>query len=234
MKNNILILLSLFLLTLSCQTVSIRYFSDSPQGIDIILEKPYSSVDIDLIKAYELRKSTKLFSEKEISLKELSTILWSANGVNRKDGKRTAPSPFGKELINLYVFSNIGIYLYDVEQNKLILRSTENAKKDIGAESGARGTETASLVLLLTGDLSKLPDFLSRDVKINTAHATAGTIGQNIYLIANALDLGTRFIGSLSGKGIRSCLELSEDEIPLYIMPLGHKKYIFHETESTS
>jgi nitroreductase len=224
MKRNILILLLLALLTESCQTVPLRYFSYLPQGIDIILERPFSRVNIDLITAYRLRKSTKYFSEKEISIKDLSTILWAANGINRKYGKRTAPSPFGEELINLYLFSNIGIYLYDAKQNKLQLRSTKNAKKDIGAESGARGIETASLVLLLTGDLAKLPDFLKRDVKINTAHATAGTIGQNVYLIANALDLGTRFVGSLNEKGIRSCLGLSEDEIPLYIMPLGHKK----------
>ena len=224
MKCKIVILLFFILLTVACKAVSIRYFSDSPQGVDITLEQPFSSIDVDLMKAYNLRKSTKYFSEKEISLKELSTILWSANGVNREDGKRTAPSPFGKELINVYIFSNIGIYLYDVEQEKLLVLSNKNAKKDIGAESGARGTQTASLVLLLTGDLSKLPDFLSKEVKINTAHATAGTIGQNIYLIANALDLGTRFVGSLNVKGIRGCLELSKDEIPLYIMPLGHKK----------
>ena len=224
MKSNIFILLSFILLTVSCHTVPTIYFSDLPQGVDIILEKPVSNVNIDLMKAYGLRKSTKKFSEKEISIKELSTILWSANGINREDGKRTAPSPFGEELINLYVFSNSGIYLYDAKQNKLLLRSTKNAKIDIGAESGARGTKTASLVLLLTGDLSKLPNFIEREVKVNTAHATAGTIGQNVYLIANALNLGTRLVGSLSEEGIRSCLELSEDEIPLYIMPLGHKK----------
>ena len=224
MKCKIVILLSFILLTVACKAASIRYFSDSPQGVDIMLEQPFSSVDVDLIRAYKLRKSTKYFLEKEISLKALSTILWSANGVNRKDGKRTAPSHFGKELINVYIFSNIGIYLYDVQQEKLLLLSNKNAKKDIGAESGARGTKTASLVLLLTADLSKLPDFLSREVKMNTAHATAGTIGQNIYLIANALDLCTRFVGSLSVKGIRGYLKLSKDEIPLYIMPLGHKK----------
>ncbi len=96
MKRNIFILLSLILLTVSCQTVPTSYFSDLPHGVDIMLEKPYSGVNVDLIKAYELRKSTKYFSKKEISIKELSTILWSANGINRKDGKRTAPSPFGK------------------------------------------------------------------------------------------------------------------------------------------
>jgi hypothetical protein len=189
-----------------------------------VLEKPESKINVDLMKAYGLRKSTKEFSEKEVGIKELSTILWSANGINREDGKRTAPAPFGMEVIRIYVFSNSGIYLYDATQNKLLSLSTKNAKKDVGAERGARGTETASLVLLLTGDLAKIPDFISRDVRLNTAHATAGTIGQNVYLIANALGLRTRLVGSLNVEGIRGCLKLSKDEIPLYIMPLGYGK----------
>ena len=75
MKRNIFILLSLILLKVSCHTVPARYFSDLPKGADILLEKPDSSLDVSLIKAYELRESTKYFSEKEISVKELSTIL---------------------------------------------------------------------------------------------------------------------------------------------------------------
>jgi hypothetical protein len=76
MKCKIVVLLSLLLLTVSCKAVSIRYFSDLPQSVDIVLVQPFSGVDVDLMKAYQLRKSTKNFSEKEISLKELSTILW--------------------------------------------------------------------------------------------------------------------------------------------------------------
>ena len=223
MKKKIFVLIVLAVVV-SCQTVPVRYFSDFPEGTDIILEKPESKIDIDLMRAYALRKSTKEFSEREVSIQELSTILWSANGINRENGKRTAPAPFNMEVISIYVFSHRGIYLYDAIQNKLISRSTKNAKKDIGAERGARGTRTASLVLLLTGDLAKIPDFIQRDVKVNTAHAAAGTIGQNVYLIANALDLRTRLVGTLNEEGIRSCLTLRKDEIPLYIMPLGYGK----------
>jgi nitroreductase len=213
---------------MSCRSVPARYFSDSPRGSDIVLEKPESKIDVDLMKAFGLRKSTKEFSEKEVSIKELSTILWSANGINREDGKRTAPALFGMEVIRIYVLSNSGIYLYDATQNTLLSRSTKDARKDVGSKrGGAEGTETASLVLLLTGDPAMIPDFLdflSRDMRLNAAYTTAGTIGQNVYLIANALGLRTRLVGALNAEAIRGCLKLSKDEIPLYIMPLGYGK----------
>jgi len=212
------------LLLLSCRTIPLPSFSDLPRSVDIILQNPDQDIGVDLIKALKLRKSTKLFSTKEIGLREISAVLWSANGINRENGRRTAPSPFAKDLISIYVFSNIGIYRYDARQNKLIFLSDKNKKKDIGAKSGARGIKTASHVLLLTADLSQFPDFITRDVRLNSAHATAGSIGQNIYLIANSLDLRTRFVGSINEEGIRASLELREDEAPLYIMPLGYKK----------
>jgi len=225
MKRNSFVLISLIFLLMSCRSVPDRYFSDFPRGSDIVLEKPATTIDVDLMKAFGLRKSTKEFSEKEVSIKELSTILWSANGVNREDGKRTAPALFGMEVIRIYVLSNSGIYLYDATQNTVLSRSTKDAKKDVGSKrGGAEGTETASLVLLLTGDPSMIPDFMSRDMRLNAAYANAGAIAQNVYLIANALGLRTRLVGALSVEGIRGCLELNKDEIPLYIMPLGYGK----------
>ena len=225
MKRNSFVLISLIFLLMSCRSVPDRYFSDFPRGSDIVLEKPATTIDVDLMKAFGLRKSTKEFSEKEVSIKELSTILWSANGVNREDGKRTAPALFGMEVIRIYVLSNSGIYLYDATQNTVLSRSTKDAKKDVGSKrGGAGGTETASLVLLLTGDPSMIPDFMSMDMRLNAVYATAGTIGQNVYLIANALGLRTRLVGALSAERIRGCLKLSKDEIPLYIMPLGYGK----------
>jgi len=225
MKRNIFVVIPLIFLSMSCRSVPDRYFSDSPRGSDIVLEKPATKIDVDLIKAFGLRKSTEEFSEKEVSIKELSTILWSANGINREDGKRTAPALFGMEVIRIYVLSNSGIYLYDATQNTLLSRSTKDARKDVGSKrGGAGGTKTASLVLLLTGDPSMIPDFMSKDMRLNAAYASVGTIGQNVYLIANALGLRTRLVGALSAEGIRGCLKLSKDEIPLYIMPLGYGK----------
>ena len=103
----------------------------SSQAKDIVLEKPKSNINVDLVTAFQLRKSTKSFSTKEISFEDLSTILWAANGVNRPNGKRTAPSSYGKYYTNLYVISSGGAHLYDPHKQGLTFVTAENIKKQI-------------------------------------------------------------------------------------------------------
>ena len=105
------------------------------QGKVIVLERPKSNINVDLITAYKLRKSTKGFLTKEINLEDLSTILWAANGINRPNGKRTAPSSYGKYYINLYVVSNKGAYIFDAPKHELRLITEENVKGQIANKS---------------------------------------------------------------------------------------------------
>jgi nitroreductase len=50
-----------------------------------------------------------------------------------------------------------------------------------------------------------------------------GTAAQNIYLQAVSLNLGTVFIGAFHDDQVKGVLQLSKDEIPLAIMPVGRK-----------
>ena len=43
----------------------------------------------------------------------------AANGINRPDGKRTAPSALNKQDIDIYVIMKEGAYLYDAKANSL-------------------------------------------------------------------------------------------------------------------
>ncbi len=86
MRNYVLILIAMF--TINPLFTKPVYSEDK----DIKLEDHQSSLNVDLITVLQNRKSTRGFTDKEISLKDLSTILWAANGINRYDGKRTAPS----------------------------------------------------------------------------------------------------------------------------------------------
>lgn len=56
-----------------------------------LLEPSYNE-GLTLMQALKERKSSQGFTEKEISLQDLSNILWASVGVNRPDGKRTAPT----------------------------------------------------------------------------------------------------------------------------------------------
>lgn len=191
------------------------------QAKDIVLEKLKSNINLDLITALQLRKSTKSFSTREISFEDLSTILWAANGVNRPDGKRTAPSSYGRHYTNLYVISSGGVHLYDPHEHELAFVTAENIKKQIARQEYVG---EASHVIVLTADLSKYHPSVEEGAKIPVAYATAGCIGQNIYLITNALNLGTSFVLGIKGEVIREKLKLKEDEIPLCAMPIGYPK----------
>jgi len=190
-----------------------------PEGNDIKLEKPVSNLNVDLISALENRKSTRNFSAKPVSPEDLSTILWAANGINRSDGKRTAPAPMGIYLIQIYVASSTGTYFYDPSKGVLKFISDKNIKGMVGRQADI---PHASYVLILTAKLDMLPSRVNNESKIAMANATAGCIAQNVYLTAAALGIGTRIVAGMNIEGITGELKLVSDEVPLYIMPLGY------------
>ena len=59
---------------------------------------------------------------------------------------------------------------------------------------------------------------------IRYAHIEAGHIAQNIHLQAVCLGLGSAPIGAFSDTAVQKTLYLPKDNIPLYIIPVGHLK----------
>lgn len=187
----------------------------------IDLEEPLSTINVNLIEALKLRKSTKDFTKDPIPPKELSTILWAANGINRKDGKRTAPSAYGKYFIDIYVAADQGVYQYEPVKHQLKLVTGKNIKSKV---AGQKFVADASHVLLITANIKEFPFFVNNEDRIACANATAGCIGENVYLITNALNLGACFMSSIDKKFIQESLNLKENQLPLFIMPIGYPK----------
>ena len=56
------------------------------------------------MKALSDRQSIRSFSEKRYPKKDLSDLLWAANGINRQEsGKRTAPSAMNRQDVKIYI-----------------------------------------------------------------------------------------------------------------------------------
>jgi nitroreductase len=51
----------------------------------------------------------------------------------------------------------------------------------------------------------------------------AGHVGENIYLQATALGLGTVVVGAFSDELVQKVLNLPKEQKPLYIIPVGRK-----------
>lgn len=96
----------LFLIYLSLITAFQGYAAQPIELLppDLIGGKP-------LMMALNERKSSRAFSECELSLDVLSNLLWAACGVNRSDGKRTAPTAGNFHEIGIYVAMKNGAYL---------------------------------------------------------------------------------------------------------------------------
>ncbi len=96
------------------------------------LPKPDISGGKPLMEALALRKSTRAFSDKPVSQRDLSNLLWAAWGVNRADGKRTVPTANNRQEVSLYVAMDNGVWLYDAQKNELALALDMDARYKFG------------------------------------------------------------------------------------------------------
>ena len=186
---------------------------------DIVLPKRPAAAQADLVKALENRKSVRDYRQDRLVMEDLSAVLWAANGVNRDYGRRTAPSAFGNEYIELYVVGDEGAWRYDASAHRLKAAGPAGLK---GRLTSQRFVGRASHALVFIADPGKFPGFFtSGEERLRWAHATAGAIAQNVYLMAAARGIGTCLVAGLDGDAIRKGLGLAADAIPLYVMPLG-------------
>ncbi len=180
----------------------------------------------DVLEAMSMRKSTREYSPNTLDIKELSTILWSAYGINREEsGKKTVPVAMGVDYGRVYVFDSNGVWRFEPEKERL-LKVLDGDKRDKIAKQGF--VEDAPVILLLAADLDEYSllkgAVVSHEHKVNYAHATAGCMTQNIALTGEALGIGSVMVAWFDADDMSQLLDFDKDEIPLYLIPLG--KYI--------
>lgn len=77
----------------------------------ITLHEPDRTSGLPLMGALWQRKSTRQFEEQPLPTGQLSELLWAAAGVNRSHGGgRTAPSPHGETVVDVYAAPPFGLY----------------------------------------------------------------------------------------------------------------------------
>jgi SagB-type dehydrogenase family enzyme len=180
-----------------------------------------------LTEALRKRRSARRFDGRPLSREELAYLLWAGNGVNRaEEKKRTAPSAWEAYAISIYVTSPAGTSIYDPVEHSLRPAGGPTvggpAQKDLRAEiPRAEGTRAAPVVLVLVADFSRYPARASQESRRFLAHADCGAIAENVYLAATALGLGTVITADARPES-QALLGLSQDQLALYVMPVGH------------
>lgn len=189
--------------------------ADLPAALD--LPKPKLDSVTTLVSALRARKSAREFSPAPLSAQALSDLLWAANGVNRDDGRRTAPSAKNWQEIDVYAVLRGGAYLYDAKAHAL--RGV--ASGDLRAATGLQDfVASAPLNLVYVADLSRMSGASTADRDVYAA-ADAAFVSQNVYLWCAATGLSTVVRGSVDRPALAKALGLRPDQRILLAQTVG-------------
>jgi len=144
-----------------------------------------------LMQALNERQSVRTFTKDNLTLNQLSDLLWAGWGINRPaDKKRTAPSSRNVQEIDVYVALSSGLYLYDAESNKLKQIHNRDIREFCGTQDFVA---TAPLNLVYVADMGKLGKKEGDEIKdsdLLSSWANTAFIAQNIYLYCASANLG--------------------------------------------
>ena len=200
--------------------LALGLFGASAFAQNIELPAPQKTGGMPLMEALGKRSTARSFDSKELSPQQLSSLLWASFGINRPDGKRTAPSANNKQATDIYVLLKQGAFVYDAKLNQLTATAAEDLRKLGGTQSFATN---APVTLIFVADLSKMGGS-SAEAKLNTANINVGYVSQNTYLFCASEGLVTGARASVDRAGLGARLKLRPDQSIILAQSVGYPK----------
>lgn len=185
----------------------------------IQLPPPQTDIGQPLMKALSLRRSSRSFSEKPLSLQELSNLLWAAHGINRPgSGKLTAPSAMNWQEVDVYVALPEGLYLHEVKGHRLEPVVSKDLRRLTGRQSFVG---RASVNLIYVVDFSRVSRGNREDTTVWSA-AGVGFIAQNVYLYCASQGLNTVVRGLIDKRALSKAMNLGPEQVIILAQTVGY------------
>lgn len=209
---------------------SITNVNISPKS-KIKLPEPSYNSDTSIEEALLKRKSVREYQKKAITLENVSQILWAAQGItNKAKGKRTAPSAGALYPLEIYlVVGNVndlasGIYKYKPNEHELILISEGDKRNELSKYSAQPEAIQSAPMTLVISAVYKRTSVKYGERAPRYVHIEVGHSAQNVCLQIISLNLSTVTIGAFQDSQVKKAVQLSDEEEPLYILPIGYSK----------
>ena len=148
---------------------------------------------LKVMQALAERKSIREYSPRMLKDQDLSDLLWAANGVNRDNGKRTAPSARNCQEIDIYVLMSTGTYLYLADKHALQLVDATDIRSQAAMQPFVA---KAPVLLMFVANYDKMTG-MDKDAKEFYGATDAGFVSQNVYLYCASEKLATVVLGSI-------------------------------------
>ena len=210
------------LISITLSAMSAAHSSDLIDFPEPRLESDYSTE-----QAIHNRRSVREFSNKPLSLAEVSQLLWSAQGTTDDKGLRSAPSAGALYPLVLYLVAgnvkglNPGIYQYSTVGHQLRKMSDGDSRMDLASAALQQYWIQESAAVLIFSAIEERTTRKYGQRGIRYIHIEVGHSAQNVFLQAQSLGLGAAVVGAFDDSNIETILNLPAEEQVLYLMPLG-------------
>ncbi|MDX9696283.1 MAG: nitroreductase family protein [Bacteroidales bacterium] len=185
----------------------------------IKLPEPNKTGGKPLMQALNERQSSRDFIDKELSMQQISDLLWAAYGINRNDlGKHTVPTSRNIQDMEVYIATKDGAFLYMPKEHSI----QKVVSTDIREKTGKQDfVKVAAVNLIYVSDFSKAGNG-SDEIKTMTAATHCGFIGQNVYLYCASEGLISVFRAYIDNAEIAKTLNLPDNKHVIYCQTVGY------------
>lgn len=184
----------------------------------VSLPKPRTTGGMPLMEALKNRHSDRKFSAKPLDDQVLSDLLWAACGVNREDGRRTAPTAVNWQEIDVYVVKADGVWLFDAKEHSLELVVATDLRELAGKQGFVKD---APLNLVYVADFSKMGKASDED-RVFLSAADTGYVSQNVYLFCASEGLSTVVRAMIDKPALAKAMALREDQRIILAQTVGY------------
>jgi nitroreductase len=187
----------------------------------ISLPAPVMDGGKPLMSALKARASAREYAADPLPQQTLANLLWAAWGVNRPDGRRTAPSASNKQEIEIYVTLPGGTYVWDAKANVLNPVSPGDHRAETGTQPYPG---TAALNLVYVADMTKVSRPATDPQAMLNVGANAGFIAENVYLFCASEGLATVVRASIPKEALAKTLSLRDTQVIVLAQTVGVPK----------
>ncbi len=190
------------------------------------LPEPRKDSNFSLEMAINERRSIRTYKDAPLTLKEVSQLLWAAQG-KVASGKRAAPSAGATYPMEIYLIAgNVedlspGLYKYILDDHSLFLVKEGDLRKAVSERALRQDMILKAPITIVISAVFERTRARYGARAERYVYMEAGHIGQNIYLQATALGLGTVAVGAFIDDEVKRVLGIKEE--PLYLFPVGWK-----------
>ena len=173
------------------------------------------------------RSSVRNFSQGTLSLKQVATILFAAQGITRSGRFRTVPSAGALYPLEVYLVAGQvqglepGVYKYMPKGHRLSQVMAGDKRGEVArAAYGQTWVARGQAVLVICAGFERVTGKYGERGR-RYVHIEAGCAAQNVSLAGFSLGLGSTVVGAFTDKDLATVISAKPSEKPLIIMPVG-------------